>query len=123
MRWIGLGLAAVIVLISAVTLIAPAQRMAFEITLMDRAGFGVIAVMRVVIAMILILAAPKSRAPRAVRAFGIVVLVAGLATPWFATGRGQAVVNELVKSGPAVMRTNGLVGLALGGFLVYTLRP
>jgi len=123
MRLAALALAAVIVLVSAVTLVVPDRRMAFEIALMDRAGFLVIAALRLAIASILIFAAPHSRAPRVVRALGIIVLVAGLATPLFATDPGQAIVSELVNAGPMVMRSNAVVGLALGGFLIYALRP
>ena len=122
MRWVGLGLAAVIVLVSAVTLVVPDRRIAFELTLMNRAGFGVIAAMRIAIALILVFAAPQSREPRIIRAIGILVLVAGLVTPWFATDSGQAIVNQLVSAGPTVMRISAIVGLALGGFLVYALR-
>ena len=121
MRGIGLGLAVIIVLISAVTLVFPDRRVAFELELMNRAGFGVIAALRIAIALMLIVAARRSRAPLAVRAIGIVVLVAGLVTPWFATERGQTIVDQLISAGPVVMRINAIVGLALGGFLLYAL--
>ena len=123
MRWAGLALSVVIVLISAVTLVVPDQRVAFEVSMMNRAGFGAIAAMRIVIALILIFAAPHSRTPRVVRAIGLIVLAAGLATPWFATERGQTIVNELVSAGSTVMRINAIVGLVLGVFLGVVLWP
>ena len=123
MRWAGLALAAIVIVVSALTLIFPDQRVAFEMALMNRAGLSVIAALRIAIALILIFAAPYSRAPRIVGAFGVVVFAAGLVTPWFATQRGQAVVQGLIAAGPTVMRINGLVGLALGGLLGYLLWP
>ena len=55
-----------------------------------------LAAMIVVISVVTLFAATHSHMPRAVRAIAIVVLAAALATPLFATGRGQAIVNELV---------------------------
>jgi len=115
-------MAALIALISAVTLVVPDKRIAFELWLMAGAGLGAIAAIRIALAMIFLQAASASRAPRLVRGFGIIVLLAGLATPWFGTDRGQSIVNELIKSGPTVMRINGVVGLVLGVGLFSVLR-
>ena len=114
--------AALILVISAATLVFPDQRMVLEQSLMANAGLATIAAVRMVLALIFILAAPRSRAPRAVRAFGVVVLIAGLVTPWFGTERGQAIVTELVAQGRLVMRVNAIVGLGISAFLFFALR-
>lgn len=125
MRVAGRALAAMIVMVSVVTLAVPDRRIAFEVALMSRAGpgFVVIAAMRLAIALILIFAAPRSRMPRVVRAIGVVVLLAAVTTPWFATDRGQVIVSGLITAGTTVMRINAVIGLALGGFLIYVLQP
>ena len=59
------------------------------------AGLYAIAVLRVAIGLLFVLAAPSSRAPRTLRVLGLIVIVAGLATPWFGVARGPS-GSELV---------------------------
>ena len=49
---------------------------------------------------------------------GLIVIIAGLATPWFGVARARAVVNWLASAGPLLMRLDAGVGIAIGGFLV-----
>jgi hypothetical protein len=69
-----------------------------------------------------VFAAPASRAPRTLRVLGLVVILAGLSTPWFGVARAGAVVNWLASAGPLLMRLDAVVGMAIGGFLVNVFR-
>jgi hypothetical protein len=72
--------------------------------------------------VVFVLAAPASRAPRTVRVLGLIVIIAGLATPWFGVARARAVLNWFASAGPLLMRLAAGVGMAFGGFLVYVFR-
>ena len=77
---------------------------------------------RIAIGLTFVLAAPTSRAPRTVRVLGVLVIVAGLMTPWFGVARAHAVVHWLTAARPLWVRLDALVGMALGSFLVYVFR-
>jgi hypothetical protein len=53
---------------------------------------------------------------------GLIVIIVGLATPWFGVARAQAAVNWLASAGPLFMRLDAGLGMALGAFLVYVFR-
>ncbi len=89
---------------------------------MTPAGFYGIAAMRIAIGLVFVLAAPESRAPRTVRVLGLIVIIAGLATPWFGVARARAVVNWLASAPPLLMHIDAIAAFALGGFLVYAFR-
>ena len=123
MRLLGLVIGALVILGSAITLAAPDLRLALERLVVTPAGLYVIAVLRIAIGLMFVLAAPASRAPRTLRALGLIAIIAGLATPWFGVARAQAVLNWLASAGPLWMRLDAGVGMAMGGFLVYVFRP
>jgi hypothetical protein len=89
---------------------------------MTPAGLGAIAALRIAFGLVFVLAAPASRAPRTLRVLGLVVILAGLMTPWFGVARARAVLNWFASAGPLLMRLDAGVGMALGGFLVYVFR-
>ena len=122
MRLLGLVIGAVVILGSAISLAAPDLRLSLERSVMTPAGFYVIAAVRIAIGLVFVLAAPASRAPRTLRVLGLIVIIAGLMTPWFGVARARAVVNWLASAGPLLMRLDASVGMALGGFLVYVFR-
>ena len=81
------------------------------------------AALRIALGVVFVLAAPTSRAPRTVRVLGLIVIIAGLATPWFGVTRARAIMNWAASAGPLWMRFAASVAMALGGFLVYVFRP
>src|SRR5512140_2758877 len=104
MRQFGIGLGVFVTVASAITFAAPGLRLSLEGSLMTPAGLYAIAAFRVAVGLLLVLAARASRAPRTLRLLGLVVIVAGLTTPWFGVDRALAVVNWLATAGPLVMR-------------------
>jgi len=122
MRRVGLGIGALVILASAINLAAPGLRLSLERSLMTPAGLSTIAAVRIAMGLLFVVAAPASRAPWTVRALGLLVIVAGLSTPWFGVARSRAVVNWLSNAGPLLMRLDAVVGLAIGGFLVHVFR-
>jgi hypothetical protein len=89
-------------------------------------GFYVIAVVRIAFGLILVSAAPASRAPRALRALGYVIVILGLATfltGILAMGRGQGAIEWWLDQGSGVARVTAIPILALGGFVAFACAP
>jgi len=122
MRLFGLVTGALVIVASAISFAAPGLRLSLERSVMTPAGLYAIAALRIAIGLGFVLAAPKSRAPRTLRGLGLIVIIAGLSTPWFGVVRAQAVVNWLANARPLLMRLIAVVGMAIGGFLVYVFR-
>jgi hypothetical protein len=122
MRWLGLVIGALVILVSAISVAAPDVRLSLERSVMTPAGLYAIAALRIALGLVFVLAAPASRAPRTLRVLGLIVIVAGLATPWFGVARARAVLNWWASAGPLWMRLVAGVGMAVGGFLVYVFR-
>ena len=121
-RLLGLVIGALVILGSAISFAAPDLRLSLERSVVTPAGLYAIAALRIAIGLVFVLAAPASRAPRTVRVLGLIVIIAGLMTPWFGVARARAVLNWFATAGPLLMRLDAGVGLALGAFLVYVFR-
>ena len=122
MRWLGLVIGALVVLASAISFAVPDLRLSLEHSVMTPTGLYAIAALRIAIGLVFVFAASASRAPRTLRVLGLIVIIAGLSTPWFGAVRARTVVNWLASAGPLLMRLDAVVGMALGGFLVYVFR-
>ena len=122
MRWLGLVIGALIIVASAIIFAAPDLRLSLERAVMTPAGLYAIAVLRIAFGLVFLLAAPASRAPRTLRVLSLIAIIAGLLTPWFGVARSRVVLNWLASAGPLWMRIDAVVGMAIGGFLVYVFR-
>src|SRR3954451_12034464 len=100
MRLLGLVIGTLVTLASAISFAAPDLRLSLEGSLMTPAGLYAIAVFRVAIGLVFVRAAAGSRAPRTLRVLGLIVISAGLTTPWFGVARAQAVVNWFASAEP-----------------------
>ena len=123
MRWLGLVIGALVILASAISFAAPDLRLSLERSVITPTGLYAIAALRIAIGLVFVFAAPASRAPRTLRVLGLIVIIAGLSTPWFGVDRAQAVLNWVASAGPLLMRLDAVVGIAIGGFLMYVFRP
>ena len=121
-RLLGLAIGALVILASAISFAVPDLRLSLERSVMTPAGLYSIAALRIAIGLVLVLAAPTSRAPRLLRALGVMVMIAGLSTPWLGVDRARAIMDRVENAGPWLMRLDAIVGMALGGFLVYVFR-
>jgi hypothetical protein len=122
MRWLGLVIGVLVILTSAISFAVPDLRLSLERSVTTPAGFYAIAALRIAIGLVFVLAAPASRAPRTLRGLGLIVIIAGVTTPWFGVARARAVLDWLASAGPLLMRLDAGMGMAMGGFLVYVFR-
>jgi hypothetical protein len=119
MRLLGLVIGAFVILVSAIGFAVPDRLLSLQRSVLTPTGLDAIAALRIAIGLVFVFAAPASRAPRTLRVLGLVVIIAGLSTPWFGVARARAVVDWVASAGPVLMRLDAVVGMALGGFLVY----
>jgi len=82
-------------------------------------GLYVVAAVRVGVGLLLILVARISRAPRTLRVFGAVVLVAGLATPLFGVERARAILDWEATQGTALIRVVAGLLFVIGGSIAF----
>ena len=79
----------------------------------------VAAVLRVAFGIVLVGAAPGSRAPRFLRVFGFIIIIGGLLTPFVGVWIAQHILGWWTSGGPAVVRVFAGVSLALGILVAY----
>ena len=122
MRLLGLFIGALVLLGSAISFAAPDLRLSLENSVITPAGLIAIAALRIAMGSVFVVAAPASRAPRTLRVLGLIVIIAGVMTPWFGVARSRAVLNWLATAGPLLMHLDAVVGMAMGGFLLWVFR-
>jgi len=76
------------------------------------------AAVRVAMGLVLILAAPASRAPKTLRALGAVVYMQGLAATLLGPDRARAILEWETMQG-TLLRVGAAVALATGGFVAF----
>ena len=89
-------------------------------------AFYAVSTVRIAFGLVLISVASASRAPKAIRVLGYVILVAGIATGL--TGllgieRARAMIEGWVQQGAGVIRLTGALLFALGGFVAHACAP
>ena len=123
MRLLGLVLGVLVILVGAVGVAAPDVLLSVGRSVITPGGLYAIAALRIAIGLVFVLAAPASRAPRTLRVLGVLVIIAGLTTPWFGVARSLAVLDWWASVGPSFRRLEAGAAVAIGGFLAYVFRP
>ena len=90
--------------------------------LVSPSGLYAAAAFRVGVGLVLILAARESRAPGILRAIGAVVLVGGVATPFFGVEAARARL-DWEAAHVVFFRVEGAAFVCLGGLILSALRP
>ena len=109
----------IIVAFGVVDIAAPSVLLEFGRSLLTPTALYVVAVVRVIFGALLLWIASASRMPRTLRVIGVLVIVAGLFTPFFGVERSKAILNWWSSQGPLSIRTLGGVAIIFGLFLVY----
>jgi len=79
--------------------------------------------LRVVLGIVLVGAAPQSRARTLLRSLGALIILAGLLTPLVGARVARALLEWWSAGGPWLVRAAGAVGLVIGLFILYATRP
>jgi hypothetical protein len=123
MKYLAWLLAAFVVAIGVTATLAPGAIVSLRSLASTQSALLVLAALRAAIGVVLIMVAPRSRAPRTLRVAGAVMLLAGLATPLFGVERSRAVLAWEAEKGTLLIRLGGAIVVALGGLLAFALRP
>ena len=89
-------------------------------------AFYVIAAVRIAFGLVLISVSTASRAPKAVRVLGYVILIAGVTTALtglLAIRHARDIIEWWLQQGTGVVRLTCMLVLALGGFVAYACAP
>jgi len=89
-------------------------------------AFYVIATVRIAFGLILISVASASRAPKALRVLGFVIVILGITTALMglvAIGGARGAIEWWLQQGSGILRLTGVPVLALGGFVAYACAP
>ncbi len=81
------------------------------------------AVNRTIIGLVLVRAAPASRAPKVLRIVGFIIVIGGLLTPFIGIWVGNAIIDWWSAWGTAMVRAWGGGGAAFGAFIIYAVTP
>jgi hypothetical protein len=121
MKLLGLLVALFIALIGLIGVFAPDRLVTIHPFFVTPVGIYVAAALRIGIGLVLARVAPVSRAPKTLRIFGVLAVIAGVTTLFLGTERAQALLEWWSAQGPAFVRLWAGLPLVLGGFLVYAI--
>ena len=115
-----------ILTVGAVGILAPSVLVWIAQHAATSGAFYVVATVRLAFGLVLISVASASKAPRALRILGYIILIAGIATALtglLAIGRARDTIDWWLQQGSGVVRLTGVLVLALGGFVAYACAP
>ncbi len=123
MRYPAIAVSLFIAILGAAAVVAPALPLAIAESLLNPVGLYIVAGGRVLIGIIILLAAGISRAPVTLRILGTFIIIAGLATPNFGVERSRALFEWWVGQGEGFMRATAGIVMLIGVSLIYALLP
>ena len=112
--------------VGAAAIVAPSSLVWIAHQFVTPGAFYVVAAVRIGFGLALISVAADSRAPRALRVLGYVILLAGITTALsglLEIERARTIIDDWLQLGPGVVRLTGVVIAALGGFVAYACAP
>jgi hypothetical protein len=119
MTLVALIICLLIAAVGALGVISPSRLLGVLRHAQSRAGLYAGSAVRVVLGVALFLASPTSRAPELIRILGVVLIVAGLITPFIGLKRFRRLLDWFQAQGSAFVRVWAIVALALGLSLAY----
>ena len=119
MRYVLLTIGVIVVLLGIAGVVQPEILVSIGRLAVTSTGLWVLGAVRVSIGFVVILSAPASRTPRTLRVLGIVVLIAGLITPFLSVEWTRSMLDREVSLGPAFMRALAGGVAAAGAFFIY----
>jgi hypothetical protein len=126
MKALAFAFGLVIATVGAVGFLAPSGLVWIAQQFVTPGAFYAIATVRVAFGLLLISVAAASRAPRALRVLGYVIVIAGITTALtglLGIGRARALIEWWWQQGSGVIRLTGVLVLALGSFVAYACAP
>ena len=123
MRWLVVVFGLMIFAMGGAGMASPMRLMAFVTRFRSREGFRAAAIIRVVMGIVLILAAGGSRAPLYLQVIGWITLAAGLLLPFIGLARYQAIIDWWLGRSESLQRAWAGAALIFGASLVWAALP
>jgi uncharacterized membrane protein YidH (DUF202 family) len=112
--------------VGLVGIVAPSGLIWLAHPFVTSGAFYLIALVRSAFGLVLISVASASRAPRALRVMGYVIVIAGITTALtglVALEQARGAIDGWSQQGSGLLRLTGVLVLALGGFVAYACAP
>jgi uncharacterized membrane protein len=100
---------------------APSVFLEFGRSLQTPNVLYIIAAIRIIFGAVLLWVAPVSRTPKTFRVLGVLIVVAGVLTPFIGIERSRAMLDWWLTQGPLFMRAWAGVAIVFGLFIVYAI--
>ena len=123
MTYVAIGLCFFIVVIGAVGVVSPARLFSILGFIQTPTGLYFAAAFRVVLGAFLFLVSPTSKAPDFIQIFGVLAVVAGLATPFVGLERIGRVMKWWTDRPDGFLRLWAAFAFVLGLSLIWALLP
>jgi hypothetical protein len=123
MRVLASTIALVIAALGLLGVASPSLLLDLVRPLLSPVALYVVAAVRVAFGVLLWMVASGSRMPRTLHTLGIIIVAAGVLTPFFGVERSQAIFDWWSQQPPWFMRTWAVLPIVLGCFVFLALRP
>ncbi len=126
MKNLAFVVALIILAVGAVGILVPSRVVWIAQYSLSSGAFYAFGAVRVGIGLLLISVASASRAPKPLRLFGYVILIAGILTALtglVAMERARALIEWWLQQGSGVIRVVCVLVLAVGSFVAYACAP
>ena len=123
MKYLAMIIGLLITGIGILSMAAPSVPLQFAQSLLTPNALYVIGAVRVCFGLLLVWVARGSRAPKVLRVLGVLVVVAGVITPFFGVERSRAVLDWWSSQGAMFMRVVMGIAVAFGVFVIYAVAP
>jgi uncharacterized membrane protein len=107
--------------IGVVGIAAPSVLIQFGRSLLTPNGIYIIVAVRVIFGAALLWVAPGSRTPKTLRALGVLILIAGVLTPFIGVERSRALLDWWLTQGPLFTRAWAGLAVVFGLFIIYSI--
>ena len=122
-NFLAMAVGFVIAAIGALGVAAPSALFEFGRSLQSAGALYVLAALRIALGAILVWAAPDSRTPRMLGIFGGLIIVAGIATPFFGLERSRALLDWWSTQGSLLARAWPVTAIIVGLLVAYVAVP
>lgn len=123
MSVLALALSLCVAALGAIGIASPFRLLSVVRYFQSPAGIYAAAAIRLVFGLALIVSSPTSRAPALIRTIGVIILVAGLITPFFGRERFRNLLDWWSSRGIGFIRAWAGFAFLFGVSLAYALTP
>jgi len=123
MRPLAMLVAILLLTVGTVCAVFPGAMLSAAPSLLTTVGLYSIGALRLGMGVVMLWAAGPSRYPKVLRAFGVLFIVAGVATPIFSEDRARGMMELGAAQGSLLIRAAGLLIVAFGIFIAHAVTP